>query len=57
MIGGQLLLPGIAWFMNAGVTQPIMGPITSAWLAVSSLARCRLRSCCVSALQPWARRR
>jgi hypothetical protein len=35
MIGGQLLFAGIAWFMNVGVTQPIMGPITYAWLAVS----------------------
>ena len=34
MIGGQLMFAVVAWFMNAGVTQPIMGPITYAWLAV-----------------------
>ena len=38
MIGGQLLFAGVAWFMNAGVTQAMMGPITYAWLAVSVAA-------------------
>ena len=34
MIAGQLLFAVVAWFMNAGVAQTIMGPITYAWLAV-----------------------
>src|SRR5688572_31045843 len=42
LIAGQLIFAGVAWFINSNVTeanvQPLMGPITYAWLGVSLAA-------------------